>query len=41
MVSVTGKLDPIVRNVMTLDTCAGIVGAQVMSFKTESELLCR
>uniref|UniRef100_A0A061RE64 DNA polymerase n=1 Tax=Tetraselmis sp. GSL018 TaxID=582737 RepID=A0A061RE64_9CHLO len=41
MVSVTGKAEPIVRNVMTLNSCAAIVGSQVMSFKTEEELLLR
>eukprot|EP00873_Tetraselmis_striata_P017869 jgi/Tetstr1/438133/TSEL_002859.t1 len=41
MVSVTGQPEPVVRNVMTLDTCAGIVGAQVMSFQSEKDLLTR
>eukprot|EP00951_Prasinocladus_malaysianus_P020061 scaffold163628_cov19-Prasinocladus_malaysianus.AAC.2 len=41
MVSETGKPEPVVRNVMTLDTCATIVGSQVMSFQTERELLLR
>lgn len=39
MVTVQGDSKPIVRNVMTLDTCAPIVGSEVMSFKTEVELL--
>ena len=39
MVTVQGESRPVVRNVMTLDTCAPIVGAEVMSFSTETELL--
>lgn len=39
MVTVQGDSQPIVRNVMTLDTCAPIMGAEVMSFPTEQQLL--
>ena len=34
-----GASKPLVRTVMTLDTCAPIAGAQVLSFRTERELL--
>lgn len=39
MVTNQGESSPVVRNVMTLDTCAAIIGSEVMSFKTEEELL--
>ena len=39
MVTNQGEKSPVVRNVMTLDTCAAIIGSEVMSFKTEEELL--
>jgi hypothetical protein len=39
MVTVQGESSPIVRNVMTLHSCAHIVGAEVMSFESERELL--
>ena len=39
MVTNQGENSPVVRNVMTLDTCAAIIGSEVMSFKTEEELL--
>jgi hypothetical protein len=39
MVTVQGETRPTVRNVMTLNTCAHIVGAEVMSFDTERDLL--
>jgi len=39
MVTNQGESSPVVRNVMTLDTCAAIIGSEVMSFKTEQELL--
>ncbi|KAL0028520.1 hypothetical protein WJX77_011509 [Trebouxia sp. C0004] len=41
MVTNQGESSPVVRNVMTLDTCAAIIGSEVMSFKTEEELLTR
>eukprot|EP00884_Botryococcus_braunii_P008677 jgi/Botrbrau1/17810/Bobra.0127s0057.1 len=41
MVTVQGESSPIVRNVMTLHSCAHIVGAEVMSFESERELLLR
>jgi DNA polymerase delta subunit 1 len=34
-----GDKDPFIRNVMTLNTCASIVGSQVLSFPKENELL--
>ncbi len=39
MVTEQGKDKPTVRNVMTLNSCAPIVGAEVMSFANEAELL--
>lgn len=39
MVTNQGETTPVVRNVMTLDTCAAIIGSEVMSFKTEQDLL--
>ena len=39
MVTVQGEERPCVRNVMTLNTCAPIVGAEVMSFQKEEDLL--
>ena len=43
MVTEHGSERPLVRNVMTLGTCAPIVGSEVMSFSSEEELLkaCR
>jgi DNA polymerase delta subunit 1 len=41
LVSVTGEARPAVRNVLTLDTCAPIAGAEVLSFETEAALLRR
>nr|XP_054761921.1 DNA polymerase delta catalytic subunit-like [Lytechinus pictus]XP_054761922.1 DNA polymerase delta catalytic subunit-like [Lytechinus pictus] len=39
MVIRQGEKDPFIRNIFTLNTCAPIVGSQVMSFKTEHEML--
>ena len=39
MVTEHGSAKPLVRNVMTLGTCAPIVGSEVMSFSSEEELL--
>jgi DNA polymerase delta subunit 1 len=39
MVSLYGETEPFIRNIMTLDTCAPIIGSQVMSYKQEDELL--
>lgn len=39
MVIRQGEKDPFVRNVFTLNTCASIVGSQVLSFQKEGELL--
>ncbi|KAG1677462.1 hypothetical protein FOA52_001918 [Chlamydomonas sp. UWO 241] len=41
MVTVQGKDTPAVRNVMTLKSCASIVGAEVMSFEKEADMLLR
>ena len=41
LVSVTGAPRPAVRNILTLDTCAPIAGAEVMSFACEKALLRR
>ena len=38
-VTVHGERKPIIKNVMTLGGCAPIVGAEVMSFSSERELL--
>ena len=39
MVTVQGEDHPTVRNVMTLNGCAPIVGSEVMSFDNEVQLL--
>ncbi len=39
MVTIQGETTPIVKNVMTLDSCAAIVGAEVMSFSCEEDML--
>eukprot|EP00658_Telonema_sp_P-2_P059811 TRINITY_DN48917_c0_g1_i1.p1 TRINITY_DN48917_c0_g1~~TRINITY_DN48917_c0_g1_i1.p1 ORF type:complete len:808 (-),score=162.02 TRINITY_DN48917_c0_g1_i1:121-2544(-) len=39
MITLMGDSKPIVRNVMTLNSCAPIAGAHVQSFDTEKELL--
>lgn len=39
MVIKQGEPEPFVRNIFTLDTCAPIVGCQVMSFVTEQLML--
>ncbi len=39
MVALYGKTEPFIRNIMTLDTCAPIVGSEVISNKLEDELL--
>ncbi|XP_053625306.1 DNA polymerase delta catalytic subunit [Plodia interpunctella] len=39
MVIRQGETEPYLRNVFTLNTCAPIVGSQVLSFQTESEML--
>jgi hypothetical protein len=39
MVERQGHPEPFLRNVFTLNTCAPIVGCQVLSFKEERELL--
>ena len=39
LVTVQGQTTPTVRNIMTLDQCAPIVGAEVMSFRTEEAML--
>jgi DNA polymerase delta subunit 1 len=33
------KNGPFIRNVFTLNTCANIPGAKVLSFETESEMI--
>ena len=38
-VTVHGERKPIIKNVMTLGGCAPIVGAEVMSFANERDLL--
>ena len=39
MVTVQGESTPIVKNIMTLDTCSAIAGAEVMSFSCEEDML--
>jgi DNA polymerase delta subunit 1 len=39
MVIRQGEKDPFIRNVFTFKSCAPIVGAEVLSFETEQELL--
>lgn len=39
MVLRQGEKDPFVRNVFTLQSCAPIVGSQVLCFQKEAELL--
>ena len=39
--TIPGQSQPAVKNVMTLNTCASIVGAEVMSFEKEDQLLLR
>ncbi|XP_059608331.1 DNA polymerase delta catalytic subunit [Phlebotomus argentipes] len=39
MVIRQGDAEPFIRNVFTLNTCAPIVGTQVLTFRTERELL--
>ncbi|KAK2581604.1 hypothetical protein KPH14_002110 [Odynerus spinipes] len=39
MVVKQGETEPFLRNIFTLDTCAPIIGCQVLSFNTENELL--
>ncbi|CAN8251712.1 unnamed protein product [Cochlearia groenlandica] len=39
LVTLQGEAQPFVRNVMTLKSCAPIVGVDVMSFETEREVL--
>lgn len=41
LVTVHGQTAPVVKNIMTLNTCASIIGAEVMDFETEEELLRR
>lgn len=39
MVAYYGQTEPFIRNVMTLDTCAAIVGSEVISHAQETDLL--
>ena len=39
MVMVQGETKPAIRNVFTLNTCANIVGSQVLSYEKEKDLL--
>ncbi|KAI4369277.1 hypothetical protein MLD38_017737 [Melastoma candidum] len=39
LVTLQGESQPFIRNVMTLNSCSSIVGADVMSFNTEREVL--
>lgn len=39
MVILQGEAEPFLRNIFTLDTCAPIVGCQVLSFPKENSML--
>jgi len=39
MVINQGDKDPFIRNVFTLNSCAPIVGSQVLSFSKEADML--
>ena len=39
MVKKQGESDPFIRNVFTLNTCAPVIGSQVLSFSNEKDLL--
>lgn len=39
LVTLQGEDQPLIRNVMTLKSCSPIVGVDVMSFNTETEVL--
>lgn len=39
MVIRQGESEPFLRNIFTLDTCAPIVGSQILSFDKESSML--
>ncbi|VDP06970.1 unnamed protein product, partial [Soboliphyme baturini] len=41
MVSIQGAKEPFIRNIFTLDTCAPIVGSQVISCSKERDLLSK
>ncbi|KAI8435154.1 hypothetical protein MSG28_003528 [Choristoneura fumiferana] len=41
MVIRQGELEPYLRNVFTLNTCAPIVGSQVLSYQSEAEMLAK
>ncbi|XP_049866622.1 DNA polymerase delta catalytic subunit [Pectinophora gossypiella] len=41
MVIKQGETEPYLRNVFTLNTCAPIVGSQVLSFQSEAEMLAK
>lgn len=39
MVKKQGETDPFIRNVFTLETCAPVIGSQVLSYSSERDLL--
>ena len=39
MVIRQGDAEPFIKNVFTLDTCAPVIGSQVLSYMSEKELL--
>jgi DNA polymerase delta subunit 1 len=41
VLAINGQKQPIARNVFTLKSCAAIVGAQVLSFENEYEMLSK
>ena len=39
MVVLQGQKDPFIRNVFTLNTCAPVVGCDILSYKNEKDML--
>ena len=39
MVKKQGEADPFIRNVFTLNTCAAVIGSQVLPYSSEKDLL--
>ena len=39
MVIIQGEKDPFIRNVFTLNTCAPVVGCEILSYQKEQDLL--
>ena len=39
VVTINGEAEPFVKNIFTLKSCAPIVGAEILSYENEKELL--